>query len=264
MGWLWSTPSPPPKGPNPNSNTPEETNKPTPKPESDYGDPEIAKFMAQIQAEFGSSNSDTKPAEPPQSSEPEKKTTTSIPTYNPSTTSSRSWSRSLWGPASKTAPPPPAPTTKYISNPSREAITRERLDPISESLLPTTMSCRSAFDAAFHCNSIGGQWTSVYRAGEVRSCSEHWDDFWFCMRTRTLSSPQKEDAIKDHYRKKEYEKYFAPGRPSSEDVWEARTERVDPGTTFTERLDLPDMSDEEWRKMELERWRRAREAQKKD
>lgn len=121
------------------------------------------------------------------------------------------------------------------------------------------MSCRQAFDAAFHCNSLGGQWTSVYRAGSVRSCSEHWDDFWFCMRTRAYSSPQKEEAIRDHYRKKEYAKYFAPGRPSSTDVWEPRTEKVEPGSAFREPLDMPDVSDEEWRRREIERRRRVQE-----
>lgn len=139
------------------------------------------------------------------------------------------------------------------------AVTPDRLDPISESLLPTTMSCRNAFDAAFHCNSLGGQWTSVYRAGSVRSCSEQWDDFWFCMRTRAYAPPQKEEAIRAHYRAKEWAKYHAPGRTSSADVWEARTDKVEPGTAFRESLDMPDVSDEEWRRREIERRRQVQE-----
>ncbi|KAI1765862.1 hypothetical protein GGR53DRAFT_488560 [Hypoxylon sp. FL1150] len=121
------------------------------------------------------------------------------------------------------------------------------------------MSCRNAFDAAFHCNSLGGQWTSVYREGSVRSCSEHWDDFWFCMRTRAYSHPQKEEAIRAYYRAKEWAKYHAPGRPSSADVWEARTEKIEPGTAFRESLDMPDVSDEEWRRREIERRRQVQE-----
>lgn len=121
------------------------------------------------------------------------------------------------------------------------------------------MSCREAFDAAYHCNSLGGQWMSVYRAGSVRSCSEKWDDFWFCMRTRTYASPQKEDAIREYYRNKEWTKYHAPGRPSSVDVWEPRREKVEPGTEFPGGFDMPNVSDEEWRILEIENRRRVQE-----
>ncbi|KAI0131313.1 hypothetical protein F4814DRAFT_405641 [Daldinia grandis] len=121
------------------------------------------------------------------------------------------------------------------------------------------MSCRQAFDAAYHCNSLGGQWVSVYRSGTMRSCSEHWDDFWFCMRARTYSGPQKEEAIRAYYRRKEYLKYHAPGRPSSVDVWEPRDEKVQPDTAFREHLDMPNISDEEWRRLEMERRRQVQE-----
>lgn len=121
------------------------------------------------------------------------------------------------------------------------------------------MSCRQAFDAAFHCNSLGGQWLSVYREGGVRSCSEHWDDFWFCMRARAYSSPAKEDAIRDRYRRKELARYHAPGKPSSADVWEPRTELLPPGSAFANPYVKPDVSDEEWRRREMEHWRAVRE-----
>ncbi|KAJ4169386.1 hypothetical protein NW754_016417 [Fusarium falciforme] len=119
--------------------------------------------------------------------------------------------------------PPPPPTY-----PPRDAL--------SEALLPTDMSCRQAFDQAWACNSMGGQWNAVYRYGEMRSCSEHWDDFWFCMRTKGYSPEMREKAIREHYRAKEFVKY-GPGKPSSEDVWESREERVPEGSTFNQPIE---------------------------
>lgn len=90
-----------------------------------------------------------------------------------------------------------------------------------ESLYPDTMSCRSAFDYAFFCQSFGGQFVNVYRYGELRSCSEHWDNFWLCMKTRTWSDGSRKAAIREHNRKKAIK--FKTG-PSSEDVWDLRME----------------------------------------
>jgi hypothetical protein len=92
-----------------------------------------------------------------------------------------------------------------------------------DSLYPTTMSCRDAFDYAFFCQSIGGQWVNVYRYGELRSCSEHWSNFWLCMRSRSYNKNEKGKLIQDHYRKKAVK--YKTG-PSSEDVWELRREPV--------------------------------------
>ncbi|KAL3483902.1 hypothetical protein BJX62DRAFT_219473 [Aspergillus germanicus] len=92
-----------------------------------------------------------------------------------------------------------------------------------DSLYPDTMSCRSAFDYAFFCQSLGGQFVNVYRYGELRSCSEHWENFWLCMKTRTFSEKEKSRQIRDHYRKKAIK--YKTG-PSSEDVWEVRMEPV--------------------------------------
>lgn len=123
------------------------------------------------------------------------------------------------------------------------------------------MSCRQAFDAAFHCNSLGGQWLSVYREGGVRSCSEKWDDFWFCMRTRAYApGSAKDDAVRDHYRRKELARYHGPGKPSSLDVWEPRTELLPPGSAFAHPYVRPDVGDEEWRRREIEHWRAVRQA----
>lgn len=88
-----------------------------------------------------------------------------------------------------------------------------------ESLYPDTMSCRSAFDYAFFCQSFGGQFVNVYRYGELRSCSEHWENFWLCMRTRSYGDQEKARIMRDHYRKKAIK--YKTG-PSSEDVWDMR------------------------------------------
>lgn len=68
----------------------------------------------------------------------------------------------------------------------------------------------------------------------------------------------KEKAIKAHYRKKEHDKYRT-GQPSSEDIWEARSEKVPLGTAFTEPIQLPAVDDEEWRRAEDERRRKIRD-----
>ncbi|KAL4786714.1 hypothetical protein BJX76DRAFT_87659 [Aspergillus varians] len=92
-----------------------------------------------------------------------------------------------------------------------------------DSLYPDTMSCRSAFDYAFFCQSLGGQFVNVYRYGELRSCSEHWENFWICMKTRTYSDKEKRRLIREHNQKKAIK--YKTG-PSSEDVWEVRMEPV--------------------------------------
>lgn len=81
------------------------------------------------------------------------------------------------------------------------------------------MSCRTAFDYAFFCQSFGGQFVNVYRYGELRSCSEHWENFRLCMRTKGWSEEMRRKAIRDHNRKKAIK--YKTG-PSSEDVWDVR------------------------------------------
>ncbi|KAI0156399.1 hypothetical protein GGR57DRAFT_463342 [Xylariaceae sp. FL1272] len=257
MGWLWASPPPPTGG----NNNKSDDKPPTPPkaPEPQYSDPEIAKFMAQVQAEFGGSSSKPSEPKPTRAPAPKSKTTeTEKPSSTPSaTTPSSSWS--LWGSSTPNPSPFQSDPTPYVKPPTaaQSPSADGKLDPLSESLLPTTMSCRQAFDHAFHCNSLGGQWTSVYRSGGMRSCSEQWDDFWFCMRTRVYTGEMKENVIRDYYRKKEIAKY-GEGMPSSTDVWEPRTERLE--GAFQGQPEGPDMSDSEWRKYDLERRRKIREA----
>ncbi|KAK5088396.1 hypothetical protein LTR05_002614 [Lithohypha guttulata] len=92
-----------------------------------------------------------------------------------------------------------------------------------DALYPTEISCRSALDYAMFCQSFGGQFVNVYRYGEFRSCKNHWSDFWLCMRTRNWEEKDRVKAIQDHYRMKAVK--WKTG-PSSEDIWEVRTEPV--------------------------------------
>ena len=107
---------------------------------------------------------------------------------------------------------------KHISDPTAQG-PPEDISP--DSLYPTEMHCRSALDYAMFCQSLGGQFVNVYRFGTFRSCSNHWQDFWLCMRTRKWEEQARVQAIQDHYRKKAIK--YKTG-PSSEDVWEVRTE----------------------------------------
>ncbi|KAI9765623.1 MAG: hypothetical protein M1835_007354 [Candelina submexicana] len=93
-----------------------------------------------------------------------------------------------------------------------------------DSLYPTTMSCRQAFDSAFYCQSMGGQFNNLYRYGEVRNCSEKWSQFWFCMRTKSQPAEKKRAMIQEHYRQRAVK--YKVG-PSSEDIWEVRNEPVE-------------------------------------
>ncbi|KAF9741286.1 hypothetical protein PMIN06_002056 [Paraphaeosphaeria minitans] len=85
--------------------------------------------------------------------------------------------------------------------------------------LPTTMSCRAAFDSAFYCSSLGGHFNDIYRYGHLRSCSEHWTDWRFCMSLSGTSSEGRANAIRERYREKEEKLKL---EPNSEDVWRRR------------------------------------------
>ncbi|KAJ4857541.1 hypothetical protein T069G_08438 [Trichoderma breve] len=234
MGWLWSSSSPKlPTDQSPSSASPQPSQSTPPPPSSTSSssqapnepvDPEIQKLLDL----FNKSDNTT----------PKPSSSTSSSSQSPSVITS--WL------SSKLSTAPEAPPVPH-------------LDPVTESLLPTDMSCRQAFDLAWSCNSLGGQWNAVYRHGEMRSCSHLWDDFWFCMRTKSYSGTLKEKAVREHYRRKEYEKYYAPGSRSSEDVWQAREQKVAPGTAFAEAVEIAKVDDNEWRKLEEERRRKIRQ-----
>ncbi|KAJ8114960.1 hypothetical protein OPT61_g3284 [Boeremia exigua] len=102
------------------------------------------------------------------------------------------------------------------TNASTQA-SQEEFDPT----LPRSMSCRAAFDSAFYCSSLGGHFNDLYRYGQLRSCSDHWNDFWFCMRTKNSYSGAevKERLIQERYAEKEKALKM---KPNSEDVWRRR------------------------------------------
>lgn len=205
MGWLWASSSPP--------KTPVAEKEPVPQPAStaqtsapnEPVDPEIQKFFDLFQTDK------PKPETPTDSSQQQE---------------------------------PPSGISSWLTLKSssstgsvKRIVTEAPLgDALSERLLPNDMSCRQAFDQAWACNSMGGQWNAVYRYGEMRSCSEQWDDFWFCMRTKSYSGEMREKAIHAHYRNKDYAKY-GPGKPSSEDIWDSRDDLVQPGSVFTEPIE---------------------------
>ncbi|KXT12613.1 hypothetical protein AC579_383 [Pseudocercospora musae] len=99
------------------------------------------------------------------------------------------------------------------------------LDISPEAIYPRTMSCRQQFDQAFYCQSLGGKFNDIYRYGHLKSCSEQWGAFWFCMRTRTLPDHEKEDKIKNFYKERDEKRKAEHG--SSEDVWQIRTRAVE-------------------------------------
>ncbi|KAL8869883.1 MAG: hypothetical protein Q9174_003937 [Haloplaca sp. 1 TL-2023] len=90
-----------------------------------------------------------------------------------------------------------------------------------QSLYPTEISCRTAFDTAYHCQGLGGQLANVYRYGSFRNCSEQWSHFWFCVRTNRafLGHEERAARVKEHYRLRDTK--YRVG-PSSEDVWKGR------------------------------------------
>lgn len=230
MGWLWTSPSKPDPAP-PRALPPAPPSTAPAAAPSEPVDAEMQKFLDLLKAD------DAPPSAAGASAQ--RQTDGSASSGSPLL----SWL------AAKAAP-------RSSSSSARDAPPAPLGDALSESLLPTEMSCRQAFDLAWSCNSLGGQFNAVYRYGEMRSCSEHWDDFWFCMRTKSHTGALKENMVRAHYREKEHRKY-GPGKPSSEDVWEARAERVPPGTAFIGSIEPPALSDDEWRSAGSDRRRAA-------
>lgn len=79
------------------------------------------------------------------------------------------------------------------------------------------------------------------------------------MRTKSSAGPVKDEMIRTHYRNKEHAKYYGPDKHNSEEIWEAREQRVPPGSVMAGFV-APDLSDEEWRDMEKERRQKIRDS----
>ena len=205
MGWWWSSDSTtapvaepassqPIQTPTPVSPTPRETPK-KPSPDSDF------------EALFASF---------------EKPTTTTAPTNAAPQPSVIAQEIQHVTPAPKETP------THYVPSPSgsieQQSAIDAPLDISPEALYPRQMSCRQAFDQAFYCQSLGGKFNDIYRYGELRSCSDNWNAFWFCMRIKTLPDREKEDRIKEFYQARDEQNKAEKG--SSEKIWDLRTEPV--------------------------------------
>ncbi|AEO71046.1 d74faeae-aa32-4c73-81b2-b779767a786d [Thermothielavioides terrestris] len=278
MGWFWQ-PSPSPK-PQPEGSSdspavasstaapPAATQRPPAEsqsgPEPDAAERELALFMHMLLKDTQSSSSSSSSQPSAQQEQQQQQ-----PPQTPSSTSKpeppSSWFS--WASARSRGEPPaagPSSEQQQDQQPSKAGSKPPRTRTpqslaMSEHLLPTSMSCRDAFDYAWHCHTPGAQWNAVYRYGSVRPCTELWDDFWFCMRTKSLAPAARAEAVRAHYRAKEAAKYGG-GRPSSEDVWESRDERVAPGTAFQAKFEPPIADDDEFRRADAERRRRIREA----
>ena len=79
------------------------------------------------------------------------------------------------------------------------------------------------------------------------------------MRTKSHTGESKARAVRQYYRNKEHAKYYAPGKHSSEDIWEARSDKLPYGSAFSEAIDGPTIDDDEWRRQESERRKGIRE-----
>ncbi|KAL2075701.1 hypothetical protein VTL71DRAFT_644 [Oculimacula yallundae] len=242
MGWLWSTPS----SASPSTST------------SETGIPTSSQSSTEIPPSSSNPASTTKTVshEDPAESELSNFLKELNADIQPSSTK---YNRVPKNPPPSTQQNPSQSQTQTQSQTSTSQTPDDALHPLAEQLLPTTMSCRTAFDEAFYCNSFGGRWNDLYRYGTLKSCSDNWNDFWFCMRTRTYGDVQKEKVIKEHYRQRESRKYSKElGRESSEDVWRSREGKVEPGEAFTMKFEKFEGSDEEWRERELEMRRRGK------
>jgi hypothetical protein len=246
MGWFWSnTPTvPKPKGEDAAAQFPTAPPQQPPSPrDAEFADdPELQKFVTMIQEELYGRKAP--PARPPVSSSQQQPETPESPLDPPPKPSGITMPWLRWRPsaASTDAYPPssPAAAVGKLTSATTESSPDQPMSAIA--VYPSKMSCRQAFDLAWGCQSMRGQLNHVYRYGEPRGrCSEHWDDFWFCMRMRSMSGEAKSEAIREHYREKEERKYL--GKPSSEDVWEERREKVTPGTAFNMRLEASGVDD---------------------
>jgi len=218
MGWLWSSaPSQSPSSPSSESTPQAPSSQPPPQkaPESVPKALEPASKVShvlsrdeQADAEFAALIRELSTSEP-----------TAPPPSKP-----RKPSRLTYQPTSSEGDAPIHPSAAQSTSNSDD----------DDSLYPSHMSCTQAFDSAFYCQSLGGKFNDIYRYGELRSCSEHWSAFWFCMRTKSASAEERPRLVQEHYRQRAA-KYKT--KPSSDDVWEARTEPL--AGAFEQPIDTP-------------------------
>ncbi|KAI0336126.1 hypothetical protein GY45DRAFT_1342223 [Cubamyces sp. BRFM 1775] len=81
--------------------------------------------------------------------------------------------------------------------------------------------CMKLFDDFLLCNVISSQARSLYRYGEMATCSPKLEDFKFCMSIKGMHPEEKRDVWLR--RRAEWWARRRSGK-SSEDVWDVRTE----------------------------------------
>lgn len=213
-------------------------------------DPELVKFFAAFseEPESGPLNSSIVPSSISGQEERQKSLISFFPNkfYSISSpTSSNTLTSEFYSHQSTgSSAAPPWPQGDYPSTFNDDRVEDPSKPSPAFASLGTDMSCQTAFDYAWHCSSIGGQWASVYRTGTMSRCSEQWGDFWFCMRTRTITGEAKENAYREYFREKERKKY--ENHPNSEDIWKPRNHVVRENAFLTHRLPKFDKTDEEW------------------
>ena len=108
-------------------------------------------------------------------------------------------------------------------------------------LYPSSVSCQQFFELSFKCQSPGGQILHLYRYGTFRSCAQHWNNFWWCMRTNhsfALNEGDRAERVRRRYWEQD-QRVRARKWGCSEDVWRQRKERVVDGWLI-EGQDVPD------------------------
>ena len=204
MGWLWTSPNDSPTPPSPIRGS------------KQSDPPDQGQFLSQDNvAEENTSPFSTQDA-------PSTKSTPTLTRDEAADAELRAFLTSLEEPRS------PQNSTKTLSSPTFRQPPSDPALITPTDVHPTTVSCRAAFDAAFYCASLGGQFTSLYRYGQLRQCSQEWSDFWWCMRTNRsfMSDEERAKKVLERGVRREREKYGGDGRGSSEDVWERRGRKV--------------------------------------
>ncbi|KAI8085079.1 uncharacterized protein BX664DRAFT_284090 [Halteromyces radiatus] len=82
-----------------------------------------------------------------------------------------------------------------------------------------TCSASQAFNSVWQCYTLGSQALNYYRYGSKKDCSAKYEDFKFCLTTKTKTSKVADAMIRKREEEKRIEK---EKQRSSEDVWELR------------------------------------------
>ncbi|CAN3369712.1 hypothetical protein DICA3_F27424 [Diutina catenulata] len=119
----------------------------------------------------------------------------------------------------------------------RQKVTKAIQEDTSMNDFPGSMSIVTALDELLGCFALGGQVKNYYRYGTYDTCVRQRQKFWFAVANGSFSEETKpvwdmnekelakREKIQGFYKKRLMED---KARGSSEDIWEARTERIDP------------------------------------